>query len=823
MPSEEVQADRLPNSRDEVARGMIGRVIGDFQIRREIGRGGMGIVYEAVQRSLDRVVAVKVLTAPVGTSEAAKARFKREAQAAAKLHHANIVPIYAQGESDGIFYYAMELVRGRTVHQIIDEARGAADANRLGATETRILDGSRASLTGSASASWTQGPDAGTGTSPNLGSDSTSTTTVEELDNVARLTATVADALEYAHNAGVIHRDIKPHNLILGNDGRLCVSDFGLARVREEPGLTLTTEFLGSPLYMSSEQVSGGASQVDHRTDVYSLGVTLYEWLTLRPPFRGERRDQVVNQILYADPIPPRALNPSIPAALETICLKAIERDPKRRYQTAAEMAADLRAYVQRQAIKARPPGLFIRLTKVAQRRRVAILGASLVLVCGLFAVSKYSDWSESRRVDRTPTAPRPAVTTPTPYEPRTSVRPEQPSPSGLGDRTSVDATLSPVPAARVEPLPRPAESPPGLLDLEAALEAGASRGDELRAALSPLIGADDGSLAAQLDAFERYVAGELANVLAGLHAPVAQDLMMQPDRRPADEAYFQAATNESADDQAALQRLDEALQQDPKHYFARHLRAVLLCRRFRFQEMLAEARTLVELRPNQPPSHMILGTSLLLTGDYQEALAQLEATRELQQADTAWLLTLKGLCYARQGNLTAAIAAYSRAINEFDGEHAVARFARGRVQAYQGDYEAALANAERVVELLPNSPEAYTFRGECYDNLGQYESASNDYAKAIELGGDEVRLLGKQLLAAFNLKKQEEERAAAKRGPEAQRVQPEPAADERQQPPPPREPSNLNAVEDFLRNLMNGGQSSPNDRRNGRDELPVP
>ena len=415
MPAEDVQANQSSNPRDQIARSLIGRVIDEFEIRREIGRGGMGVVFEAWQQSLQRVVAVKVLTAPIGLTGTAIQRFQREAQAAAKLHHANIVRIYAQGRAEGTYYYAMELIEGRTVHEIIEEARGGSDGSAIGATETRVQDGRQGALTDSASTSWTrrpsQVPQATTdGSGPHVlsGDGVASSTAIDDLDNIARLTAAVADALEYAHQAGVIHRDIKPHNLILGNDGRLCISDFGLARVREQPGVTMTGEVLGSPLYMSPEQVGGAAATVDHRTDIYSLGVTLYEWLTLRPPFPGQRRDQVVNQILTAEPTPLRSINPAIPVDLDTICLKAIERNPKRRYRTAAEMAADLRAYLQRREIKARRAGPLARLGRLVQRHQVAALAACLVLVCGLFAVSMYHERQSSSRPQR-PTPAQPA------------------------------------------------------------------------------------------------------------------------------------------------------------------------------------------------------------------------------------------------------------------------------------------------------------------------------------------------------------------------------------------------------------------------------
>ena len=147
--------------------------------------------------------------------------------------------------------------------------------------------------------------------------------------------ADVAEALDHAHKSGVIHRDIKPANLLLAQDGRLSVNDFGLARILEQPGVTMTGEFVGTPAYMSPEQIASGRVPLDHRTDIYSLGATLYELLTLQRPFHGQRRDQMLAQIVQKDPPPPRRVNPQVPVDLETICLKAMDKDPDRRYASA--------------------------------------------------------------------------------------------------------------------------------------------------------------------------------------------------------------------------------------------------------------------------------------------------------------------------------------------------------------------------------------------------------------------------------------------------------------------------------------------------------
>jgi len=365
---------------------LIGQVIGDFEVRRLIGSGGMGTVYEAEQISLKRRVALKVLHAPVGARTAGVLRFGREAQAAARLHHTNIVSVFAQGRSGPLRYYAMEMIDGTGLDQIIREMRRQKDRDRAGAERGPTND-----------------PAVGMVRRPrrpsNRGEFDMRRRLLEldridprkRFDLVARLVANVADALDYAHQQGVIHRDVKPGNMILSADGRLSLTDFGLARMLEHPGMTIAGEFLGSPLYMSPEQVAAGRVPVDHRTDIYSLGASLYEMLCLRPPYSGETREQVISQIREGKLVRPRKINRRIPRDLETVCLKAMQVDPNHRYQTAQEMADDLRRFADRFAIRARRASLLNRAGKFVRRHSLetAMLGAILVVLmaAGLIAI----------------------------------------------------------------------------------------------------------------------------------------------------------------------------------------------------------------------------------------------------------------------------------------------------------------------------------------------------------------------------------------------------------------------------------------------------
>ena len=340
-----------------------GETLGDFQILGEIGRGGMGIVYRARQVSLNRVVALKVLPGTICQSAKAVARFQKEARAAAKLHHTNIVPVYAQGEHEGHFYYAMELIEGQSLDHVLQH-----DADEVLPVTLSHSSGGEA-----------------TGGRPGVLTETTSSGLRAGYRRLALMIAGVAEGLAHAHQQGVIHRDIKPQNLLLGTDGLLHITDFGLARLLDEPSVTLSGEMLGTPAYMSPEQVGAHRSKIDHRTDIYSLGVTFYELLTRHRPFEGASREQIIARICTSEPRPPRKWNHAIPIDLETICLRAMEQDARRRYQNAVDLSADLRRYAEDRPILSRRVGPVEKAFKWVRRHRAltAIFALSFAILVG--------------------------------------------------------------------------------------------------------------------------------------------------------------------------------------------------------------------------------------------------------------------------------------------------------------------------------------------------------------------------------------------------------------------------------------------------------
>jgi serine/threonine protein kinase/tetratricopeptide (TPR) repeat protein len=408
---------------DRLDEAMTGR-LGDFRILREIGRGGMGVVYEAVQISLDRRVALKVLPFAAALDSKRLERFKREAQAAALLHHTNIVPVYSVGCDRGVYYYAMQFIEGQSLAEVIAQLHrqtsptGQAEQSDL--AFSGLQADSAAKTVGDCQSGESFGqqsfsvsdsvlqhidesppavdstipdrsaPDAATQLTGTVATASTEQSVLgtEYFRSVALLGLQAADALEHAHSLGIVHRDIKPANLLLDANAHLFVTDFGLALYQSEGNLTLTGDMVGTLRYMSPEQALLNQTAVDHRTDIYSLGATLYELLTLKPLWGGVDRRELLRKIAFDDPVPPRKLNKRIPSDLETILQKALAKEARDRYTTAAEMADDLRRFLEHKTILARKPTLAERATKWSRRHRSIVVSAVVLLVMAVAGLS---------------------------------------------------------------------------------------------------------------------------------------------------------------------------------------------------------------------------------------------------------------------------------------------------------------------------------------------------------------------------------------------------------------------------------------------------
>jgi eukaryotic-like serine/threonine-protein kinase len=340
-----------------------GRSFGDFVIQEELGRGGMGVVYLAYQPSLQRRVALKVMQSGLTLSKRHVERFRREAAAAAQLRHPSIVSVHALVEVDGTFALAMDYVAGRNLADILDDLRLA---NGDGATS---VEGTL-------------------GLSPEKG----------YVAECAMFVAQLASALAVAHQHQVVHRDLKPRNLMIDDRRQVRLLDFGLAKSLGEGSISMSGEITGTAHYMSPEQTLAKRVEVDHRADIWALGVILYELLTLRRPFDGKNLQQIVYELCFKEPVPIHQRNHKVPRDLVTICQKALEKDPGNRYATAADLEQDLLRFLRWEPIHARPASTWSRLAKWTRRHRTETALAGLALAAGLFGLGY--GWVQGREAD---------------------------------------------------------------------------------------------------------------------------------------------------------------------------------------------------------------------------------------------------------------------------------------------------------------------------------------------------------------------------------------------------------------------------------------
>jgi serine/threonine-protein kinase len=314
--------------------GFAGTEFGKYELLGEIGRGGMGVVYKARQKDLDRIVALKMIQACHLASPEQVSRFQAEAKAAARLHHPHVVSVYEVGQLHGQHYFAMQYIDGPSLADLLRD--GPLPAERA-----------------------------------------------------ARYLLAIARAVDHLHQQGIVHRDLKPSNILLDRDDQPYVTDFGLVKMLESDShVTATGAVLGTPSYMAPEQAGGRAAQVGPLSDVYSLGAILYELLTGQPPFRGATPLDTLVQVLEGEPAPPRVRHPAVPRALEMVCLKCLEKAPEARYPSAGALADDLERFLHGEPVEARPHGAGQRLRRWVRREPSLAARLGLLTVCaGLVSV----------------------------------------------------------------------------------------------------------------------------------------------------------------------------------------------------------------------------------------------------------------------------------------------------------------------------------------------------------------------------------------------------------------------------------------------------
>jgi tetratricopeptide (TPR) repeat protein len=707
--------------------------LGDFRLVREIGRGGMGVVYEAEQISLRRRVALKVLPFAAALDARQIQRFQVEAQAAACLHHEHIVPVHGVGCERGVHYYAMQLIDGQSLAAMIAELRrldgldpAVAPVPALAAVSTtelaaRLLTGgvpNRRAGSGSDAPTIALSSDASPPEAPAPRASRTapgrpalsgpSTQTRDYVRAAARLATQAAEALDHAHTRGILHRDIKPANLLLDADGRLWVTDFGLAQVRGEDRLTCTGDVLGTLRYMSPEQALGRRVVIDGRTDVYSLGVTLYELLTLRPAVDGRDPAEVLRRIAEQDPTPLRALNPAVPRDLETIINKAMEKDPAARYATARDLVGDLRSYLEDRPIRARRPNAAERAWRWGRRHRaLAGSAATAALVAALILAGGIGYLARDRAARVAQTGQRVAE-------------------SLAGARTAIEAGDLTLAGQRV------AEAQ-GRLGADGAL---------LRDLAAEISGIRREIDARQADAarFSLFLKGA-----SDAQGKVANTVRIRVRAAEENLGLYGVLTEKEW-----LSRLESTyLTADQKQQVRERAYVTLVsladyCVRYRFTMPEAVERSLGLLQRAQA-FHQPTRAFYFVRAQCRRAQGDTAAADEDEKqfkatpARTTWDYNLPGHAAERDGDLNEAIRCYQAALrlqpNHYNSFHCLACcFNTDKINRRPE----AIAYFTACVALRPDDPVAYSHRGECYITLGQWDDAITDFLQFLRLSPDD-------------------------------------------------------------------------------------
>jgi hypothetical protein len=365
-----MQADDSDYSEPIVDHDLVGQTLGDFEVLSRIGAGGMGAVFLARQISLDREVALKVISDVGGTRDKSLERFKREAKVLAKISHPNIVPIYEVGEQGPYSYFAMEYVRGVSLDKILASIQNAPRNEKASAVMRKCLE-AQASV-------HVERPDAEK-------EPSRAEIDTDYIVTISKMIITVASALNYAHEKGILHRDVKPSNILIASDGTAKLVDFGLAKADTQQTVTMTGEFFGTPSYVSPEQIRK-PDTADRRSDVYSLAATYYECLTLRTPFEGNTINEILTNVVSREAVPPKKHCPRLSVDFNTVLLHALEKSQGDRYQTAGDFAADIRNILEFRPITAKRPSITRRAYKSLRRSPMKV-----AIVCTLITIAVLS------------------------------------------------------------------------------------------------------------------------------------------------------------------------------------------------------------------------------------------------------------------------------------------------------------------------------------------------------------------------------------------------------------------------------------------------
>jgi len=716
----------------------LSEILPEYELIRELGRGGMGIVYLAQQPKLNRMVAIKVLPALIGVVRPEfKARFRREAELAASLAHTNIISVYDFGEADGTLFYTMQLIKGRSLRDILEEI------NESGAVDCVV--GPEDS-----SGSKTQTRTRATAGTPPVG--------LAYFRKVAHWIAEVADALQYAHDHGIIHRDIKPSNLLLAEDGRLMISDFGLARPVGLQSMTADNSIIGTCRYMAPEQfdvnTAASAREDQHLVDVYALGATLYELLAFRPVYSAPDDRQIMHQIQTHDPVPPSRFVAQVPAGLETVCLKAISRDRKDRYPSAAEFADDLRRWALDMPIRARRQTAGEQIARFLKRRKLAVAFSVISIMLATTAGAMYA-----RSVLAERNAEHAAIIATTE---RAGNLTQQANARIVAEQFDEAITLSNE-ALRILPdsmdaihTKAIALNRHGFEKESNALLAGAieRNPDDWRSrfllgmSTHPGHGHHPGAgtlMNASIDSEDAVrqsaiIGGQIA-VLERFHPESAELMCLRSCVEPNHEK--------------AIEILDQAINLDPSLTEAIVEKASRLGFISRYEEALEELDHAIRLGHGGHQIHGYRSIALYQLQRYPEALVALNNAIERNPKYAHWHYN-RAVIHSYLGNLDDAFTDADATIR-LDPGYAGAYMIKARLLSAQGQVQSALEQFSIAEELEPTNKDIYTERGLLYWNTGQYDASLRDANTLIGLDPNQMAGYQRRAQTYFRLGRIEE------------------------------------------------------------------